>query len=153
MLTEDAVTQILKNGDYQVDQYTYQVGGIRDDRNENIKGKLGKYGLGNYLDIEPDYSEVPVGVDVISNKILREQYYDKMVAKGIYIDKSHTWHEIQNIIDNFNYLLCTLLRFLIKLRLHKFLMLFIHRFINFIKPLLKELNVIICHHLHTRLNN
>ena len=101
MLTEDAVTQILKNGDYQVDQYTYQVGGIRDDRNENIKGKLGKYGLGSYLDIEPDYSEVPVGVDVISNKILEEQYYDKMVVnEGKYIDKSHTWHEIQNIIDN-----------------------------------------------------
>ena len=115
LLTEDAVTQLLKNGDYQVDEYTYQVGGVRDDRDEFIKDKLGKYGIGKYLNQDADYSESGVltnkgnrvgnvtqgdTTSQAANKILRQQYYDKMVKKEIYIDRTPTWHAIQRMLDD-----------------------------------------------------
>lgn len=100
LLTIDAIQARIERGDYQVDQYGYEPGGIRDDRDEENKLKLSKWGLGNYFNKEPDYSELYFDADgPLLNSRLQQLYYDRMVEeKGIYIDKTYAWHQVQNMM-------------------------------------------------------
>ncbi len=100
LMVVDSVQARINRGDYQVDQYGYEPGGIRDDRDEENKLKLSKWGVGNYFNKEPDYSELRFDAESQSaNEELKQIYYDRMVEeKGIYIDKTYTWHQVQNMM-------------------------------------------------------